>query len=143
MNTHMTSLLYYWLGSMASTHTHTHIQIVHTPFWPQTFAKEKKDSKSTECKKCDGMVTARRHAYGHSVTADVIDSALATAPAQGQLKEVRPCQSIQECWQTNVCECVRECVRLPPCWMSKRADLSPSQTLLIKAGNVCNLLRLA
>lgn len=68
------------------------------------------------------------------------DSAFGTASARGQLKGVRPCQSIQECWQTarNVCVSVCVSAALDEQW----ADLSPSQTLLIKAGNVCNLSKL-
>lgn len=83
------------------------------------------------------------------MTTDLMDSAFATASAQGQLKGVRPCQSIQECWQTaQTCAVVCVCVCVSRSDGSavldeQRADLSPSQTLLIKAGNVRNLSRLA
>ena len=68
------------------------------------------------------------------------DSAFGTASARGQLKGVRPCQSIQECWQTARNLCASACVSAA--LDEQRADLSPSQTLLIKAGNVCNLSKL-
>lgn len=38
--------------------------------------------------------------HSYTLTTDIMDSAFATASAQGQLKGVRPCQSIQEWWQT-------------------------------------------
>lgn len=131
MNTRMTSLLYYWLGSVARRHTHTrlHAQVVHTlPFLPHANLAE---SKSTECKKFDGCCLETR-AHGDSMTADVIDSAFATAAAQGQLKEVRPCQSTQECWQTDVRECVCPslcvyvCVDSSRSWMSSASTLAPA-----------------
>lgn len=59
--------------------------------------------------KIDNIDAACRH-VGYMVPlwlTDLMDSAFATASAQGQLKGVRPCQSIQECWQTmQTCVCV-------------------------------------
>lgn len=73
-----------------------------------TRTKKNTDRKSIECFKNRGSYSTNcRHVYSHCVTPDVIDSAFATESAQRQLKGVRPCQSIQERWQT-----VQMCVKL-------------------------------
>lgn len=129
-----------WAAWLANTHAHT---------LPPTVLKENSAFKHITSIQFDSACTVLcRHINSQrhlpSFSAFLTHSTFGTASAQGQLKGVRPCQSTHRCWQSalNVCACVSLCETeavLDEQW----ADLSPSQTLLIKAGNMCNLSSLA